>query len=207
MHYKFPVINHIDDVLPAIEGRNEFGVYYHDTYDIVVINYNVNFEDTFPEIKTELDAIRRECRGIVFQASTGKILARRYHKFFNLGEREEVQPHLLDFTRPHTVLGKLDGCCSGTTVIDTPDGPMTIQELCEIDYKGLVLGYNHSNQVIEWVTCYVTSIDENEKEWYEIELADGSILTLTSNHKVWCLNRNEYVRADELTNNDEVLIR
>ena len=39
MNYDFPVIKNISDVLPAIEGRDEFVVAEKDGYN--VINYNV----------------------------------------------------------------------------------------------------------------------------------------------------------------------
>jgi hypothetical protein len=43
--YDFPEINHINDVLPHIEGRPEFRVMEKDWYS--VINYAVAFEETF----------------------------------------------------------------------------------------------------------------------------------------------------------------
>jgi hypothetical protein len=39
MNYKFPLINNISDVLPAIAGRDEFVVTEKEGY--TVINYNV----------------------------------------------------------------------------------------------------------------------------------------------------------------------
>jgi RNA ligase len=110
MNYKFPHITHIDDVLPAIEGRDEFKISRKDDY--LVVNYHVNFHDTFPEVKgedAELLALRRECRGIIFSAATGKILRRVFHKFFNVQEREEMLISKIDFSQPHIVLAKLDG--------------------------------------------------------------------------------------------------
>ena len=108
MNYPFPIIRTIDDVLPHIAGRDEFNV--NDKGDYITVNYAVAFEDTF--VMTGSDdlggAIRRECRGLKFYPS-GEIAARPFHKFFNVGEREETQPHVLDFGSDHTVMGKLDG--------------------------------------------------------------------------------------------------
>ena len=83
MGYTFPRIETINDVLPAIEGRDEFIVAEREHYTIV--NYVVSMPDTFPVINTvqliqnfdvsepifetrddRYAAIRRECRGIVF---------------------------------------------------------------------------------------------------------------------------------------------
>jgi RNA ligase len=101
MNYEFPIINNISDVLPAIEGRDEFVVAVKEGY--TVINYNVMMADTFD------CNIRRECRGIIFDTATGEIIRRPFHKFFNVNEREETQDHVVDLSRPHAILEKLDG--------------------------------------------------------------------------------------------------
>ena len=101
MNYEFPTITNISDVLPAIEGRDEFVVAVKEGY--TVINYNVMMADTFD------CNIRRECRGIIFDSETGEILRRPFHKFFNVNEREETQDHVVDLSRPHAILEKLDG--------------------------------------------------------------------------------------------------
>ena len=101
MNYEFPYIQNITDVLPAIEGRDEFVVAVKEGY--TVINYNVMMADTF-----DCD-IRRECRGIIFDTESGEILRRPYHKFFNVNEREETQDNVVDLSQSHAILEKLDG--------------------------------------------------------------------------------------------------
>jgi RNA ligase len=104
----FPYIENIRDVLPAIEGYDEFIVAYKENY--TVINYVVSKADTFGSGElTKEDLIRRECRGITFCSLTGDILRRPFHKFFNIGEREETLPHNIDISEPHVILDKLDG--------------------------------------------------------------------------------------------------
>jgi RNA ligase len=122
MNYEFPTINNISDVLPAIEGRDEFVVAEKEGY--TVINYNVMMADTFPDVLASDDLranhdhyevenlharLRRECRGIIFDTATGEILRRPFHKFFNVNERDETQDHVVDMSRPHAILEKLDG--------------------------------------------------------------------------------------------------
>jgi RNA ligase len=116
-------------VLPAIEGRDEFFV--ADREWGKVINYTVNFTDTFPPIKVSggsakmreekelTNALRRECRGILFYPD-GRIMSRRLQKFFNLNERDETQIDKIDFSQPHIILEKLDG--SMITPVITNDG-------------------------------------------------------------------------------------
>ena len=121
MQYPFAPIRHIDDVLPAIKDSPEFIVVEKDGY--TVINYVVAGHDTFPDIAidwSDLDnpgyysqedhyaAIRRECRGLIF-GEDGRIINRRYHKFFNVNERDETALNRILFSESHYVLEKLDG--------------------------------------------------------------------------------------------------
>jgi len=133
MDYEFPRIECLEDVLPAIEGRDEFIVATREWG--TVVNYMVSMTDTFPPVledeywcpgckmpmsETEgcgsqrcpeavnLAAIRRECRGLLFYPD-GRIMSRRLHKFFNVNERDETAAHLIDLGRPHVILEKLDG--------------------------------------------------------------------------------------------------
>jgi RNA ligase len=121
MNYDFPQINNINDVLPHLEGREEFRVMQKDWY--TVINYAVAFEDTFaenPGESTRNACIRKECRGLIFDTETGNLISRPYHKFFNAGEKEETQLNKINLYEPHIVLEKLDG--SMIRPIPTPEG-------------------------------------------------------------------------------------
>jgi len=109
MSYQFPKITHLQQVLDAIKGREEFVIRVSEEYDYTIVNYAVNFEDTFPPVTDERTAILRECRGITFRTSTGEIISRKYHKFFNLGERPETLPGNIDWSMPYREFEKLDG--------------------------------------------------------------------------------------------------
>lgn len=118
MFYSFPHIEHLDQVLPAIEGATEFIV--AERGDFKVVNYLVNMPDTFPPMHTAggsakmreqamlHKAIRRECRGLIFDAN-GRVISRRLHKFFNVNERDETRAEKVDLSQPHVILEKLDG--------------------------------------------------------------------------------------------------
>ena len=107
MKYNFPIIKNVDDILPVIEGLEEFGCFDRGGY--LIANYVVRFAETFPAVNSVEDAIRRECRGITFDMNTGDIIRRPYHKFFNINEIAETQDHLVDTNAPHFVLEKMDG--------------------------------------------------------------------------------------------------
>jgi T4 RnlA family RNA ligase len=104
--YQFPHNLTLSKVQKAIQGREEFRVI--DKGDYLVVNYLVNFEDTFPDVVDEDTAIRRECRGLIFDRK-GVCVSRPYHKFFNVNERNETQAKNIDWTGDHIVLEKLDG--------------------------------------------------------------------------------------------------
>jgi len=109
MNYSFPLIENLNDVLWAIQGFDEFKV--TDKGDYTVVNYMVNFENTFSSLDDNTNSmqIRRECRGLIFCSKTKKLLSRPYHKFFNIGERPETQTNKINLYSPHVVLEKLDG--------------------------------------------------------------------------------------------------
>jgi RNA ligase len=113
----FPVIDHVDELLAAIDGREEFFVHRNQELGFVSVLYRYVMADTFPDpgensivpLESRRRALLRECRGTTFDARTGKVIARKFHKFFNIGERLETQPHLIDWARPHVRLVKADG--------------------------------------------------------------------------------------------------
>jgi len=98
----FPVIENIADLLPYIQDKKEIAVSKRSNGTTVVC-YNVEDNDTFS------NDYARECRGLVFETDTGKIIGRPLHKFFNLGENDKVQISDLDWTRVVAVWDKLDG--------------------------------------------------------------------------------------------------
>ena len=100
----FPVISNISDVLPHIEGKDEFFV--ADKGDHLVINYKMMMPTTFPDGED----ILRECRGIIFDKETGIIIRRPLHKFFNVNERESTREENLHWMADeYHVFEKLDG--------------------------------------------------------------------------------------------------
>ena len=118
MHYKFPHIDHLDQVLEAIDGVDGFIVAQRDWG--TVVNYVQMGPDMFPEVhtaggsarmrehQTRLKAIRRECRGIAFSPD-GKLISRPLHKFWNAGEKRETLLENIDLSKPHVIMTKMDG--------------------------------------------------------------------------------------------------
>ena len=102
MNYNFPVLT-LESVREAIAGRADF--IEANRGDHIIFNYNVAFPDSFD------CPIRRECRGLIFSPE-GEILSRRFHKFFNMNEREETLVHHVCEkmqNEKYNILHKLDG--------------------------------------------------------------------------------------------------
>lgn len=109
LHYEFPKLHRLEQVLEVIQEDQSFLVVHKDLY--TVVNYLYNSPETFPEVQHADDQaaqIRRECRGLIFDTQ-GVLISRPFHKFFNLSERDETQPARVDLSQPHTILEKLDG--------------------------------------------------------------------------------------------------
>lgn len=142
MFYEFPKINHINQVVEAIKGRDEFVIAIRDGF--TVINYIVRTENTFPKVESYKEAILRECRGITFCNTTGKVLSRKYHKFFNINETEEVQAFNIDLSVPHIVLEKLDG--SMITPILVNDNLIYTTKMGDTDVAKLTKEFFNKNE-------------------------------------------------------------
>jgi len=104
----------IDDVREAIKGCPEF--FEKEEDDLIIFNYRFCSGRSFPSPESAEDErtkllrlIKREVRGLVFSKSDKKVAARRFHKFFNIGELPETQPEKIDLSRPYYVLTKYDG--------------------------------------------------------------------------------------------------
>jgi RNA ligase len=120
MHYKFPQNIKIDEVRNAISNANSRIGNNHafieaDRDEIIIFNYLISTPESFPEPITGNElidreySILRECRGLTFDKFTKNILARKWHKFFNLNEKEETQEHKINWNEVSSVTSKMDG--------------------------------------------------------------------------------------------------
>lgn len=117
MRYEFPADMTLDEVRGVIARHNERtgskAFIEADRGDHFIFNYVVSFDGAFPAPTTGMAidrdyAILRECRGLTFHAD-GRILARKFAKFFNVNEKPETQAGVIDWSQPHRILEKLDG--------------------------------------------------------------------------------------------------
>jgi len=160
MHYRFPEIRNISDVLPHIEGRSEFVVAEREGY--TVINYVVAMADTFDMYPAGYDgplstydlggAMRRECRGLIFDRA-GNIMSRPFHKFFNVNEREETQTHLIDMSQPHVIMEKMDGSMIRPILVDGYLRLATKMGVTEVamQAESWLAAHSHTEHLKQWL--------------------------------------------------------
>jgi RNA ligase len=119
MNYQFPHITSIDEVRQACLDANArvqtpCFCERNTGHGYIVFDYVVNVRGLFSdltgdEVVDRASKLVRECRGLIFDEKTGQVIARGFHKFFNVNEREEVLDYNIDMTKPFVVLEKLDG--------------------------------------------------------------------------------------------------
>jgi RNA ligase len=94
-------VSHKEEIREAVIGKN-----------LVSFCYMLTAEETFDT------PWARECRGIVFDSQTGKVVGRPLHKFFNVGEREDTQVKSIDWSSVVRVMNKRDGSLIHTVQTD-----------------------------------------------------------------------------------------
>jgi hypothetical protein len=83
-------------------------------------------------------------------------------------------------------------CIPGYQEIDTPNGPVPIQDLRGGDY---VIGYDNTVKRIEQLCSYV---ENPETEFLEFTLADGGSITVCGPHKILDIPAREWVVGSEM---------
>jgi hypothetical protein len=83
-------------------------------------------------------------------------------------------------------------CMPGDQAIDTPNGPVPIQDLRGGDY---VIGYDNTVKRIEQLCSYVEKL---ETEFLKFALADGGSITVCGPHKILDIPAREWLVGSEM---------
>lgn len=112
---------------------------------------------------------------------------------------------ILDSNTPKAIntTVKYDGCIHPETKLITPEGKLTIKEIIDSGTDVKVKAHNFETNTDVWVTAEKPRINNNNKDWIEIELENGEILRCTVDHEIYTTNRG-WVEAQHLTENDEL---
>lgn len=143
-------------------------------------------------------------RGLILDLKNRCIVALSFPKFFNASEKEGAG--VVKFDSPFDAHTKMDGCAHEDTIIQTNIGPKTIRELCETQPNCLALTFNVQTQKFEYNQIEGYFIQENNDDWYELTLEDGTSVKLTGNHKIWIPALSCYRRVDQLNGDEEFLL-
>ena len=100
-------IQTLNDVLPHISYDD--GIVVSERAGYTVVDYVFVTPNTFN------NPMAQQCRGLKF-GSDERLIARPFHKFFNIGEKE--QPQDIDWTRSHVIMDKLDGSMIHPAIIN-----------------------------------------------------------------------------------------
>lgn len=115
----FPAYRTIHNPHTVVSGEDMFAAALQQTQKIV----HGSSED---EVFNRNASIYRELRGIKFHPETGEVLARPFHKFFNLNERADMNVSREYFlNNDHVILEKLDGSMVHPIPIIVRDGAHT----------------------------------------------------------------------------------
>jgi predicted phosphohydrolase len=141
-------------------------------------------------------------RSLILRKSDLKVINSSWKKFFNWSEQPDIEPFPYG---KFSARAKHDGCCDGSVLIQTEDGVKSIKEICDDNYSGRVMGYDHEIGEICWTAVIERSIKNNNNDWYLLECEDGSSIKLTGNHMVWVENLKCYRKVSDL-NGDEIFL-
>lgn len=112
----FPLINKIDDLHSRVCHKEEMR--FTERNGFTVACYMVSSAGTFD------DKWSQECRGIVF-GSTGEVVSRPLHKFFNVNEREATLVANIPWDRITRIMLKRDGSMIHTVRVGTHKSPFS----------------------------------------------------------------------------------
>ncbi|KYQ93400.1 hypothetical protein DLAC_06083 [Tieghemostelium lacteum] len=106
----------IEDCRNAIKGLSCFREKLNKEDGTIAFNYDFLQNDSFPNPYIEKDSqksfyykVRRECRGIIFDANTKALICRKFHKFFNINENLECHESAIDMNQDFILMEKIDG--------------------------------------------------------------------------------------------------
>lgn len=98
-------------------------------------------------------------------------------------------------------------CVALGSFVSTDRGMIMLQDIIDMPAasRPLVHSFNHATEEVELKAIGTTSIHPPEEDMYEIAYEGGTI-TVTGNHQIWSVTRNEYIRADDIQEGEELLV-
>jgi len=101
---------------------------------------------------------------------------------------------------------KIDGCLDYETILDTDLGKLPIGKIVEEKIKCKIKTFNFEKNEIELVPIDSFMINDNDFEWYELELENGIKIIATENHKFYLPEFKCFRALNKLKIGDELKI-
>lgn len=152
----------------------------------------------------------------LFEAAEGKNLHLQHleDEIFNLGfsgakKSLDYVEHLVSMLADGAgdkvkISVKWDGCIHPDTLILTENGPVKIIDIINAKVSVNVMTHDFENNIDKLCPAEIPRINNNNKDWVEIELENGEILKLTEDHEVYVVNKG-WICAKDLHEDDDVL--
>lgn len=102
---------------------------------------------------------------------------------------------------------KMHGCVTRSTLVETLElGEMTIGEIVDKKLQVKIKAFDTETDEIVFVPIDNWFFSTEDEDWYDIELEDGRVLTITGNNPVWLPELNCYRKVKDLTGDEKLLI-
>lgn len=113
---QFPILD--GDVLMGIRQAIKDYPLIKETERAGWISFDYTGQFDYPPVTDWMSGVVRECRGLLISPVTGKVMARRFHKFFNLNQVPEANESELDLTDA-VIYDKIDGSLVSPVKLDS----------------------------------------------------------------------------------------
>ena len=148
----------------------------------------------------------RMARETVGKKTKKSKLSVMFKEHFDTGQFGRNQ-HVFERGQSIIITSKLHGCVHMSTIIDTLEhGEMTIKEIVDNRLDVKIKAYDIDTDEIIYVSIDDWYFIEDDGEWYDIELEDGIILTITGNNPIWLPELKCYRSVDSLVGGETVLV-
>lgn len=150
-------------------------------------------------------------RGVI--GSDAKGISKKYKLEITMGTLEKCNSdeELKDWMKKHphddiVAELKIDGCLDYETILDTDLGKLPIGKIVEEKIKCRVKTFNFEKNEVEMVPIDSFMINNNNFEWYELELENGTKIIATENHKFYLPEFKCFRALSKLKIGDELKI-
>ena len=137
---------------------------------------------------------------------------KKYHSIDNYYQKKNLDywlercPELA--TCEYVLQEKIHGCLSGDDLLDTEEfGKISIEDIVRNGLECKIKSYDNVSDKISYqpIIKRYEQNDNNNIEWFEIELENGKKVCITEEHYVWLPKENIWRKAKDLREGDVLM--